>query len=309
MDCPTAGTRPEIEPSAVRARLDRCVLAMAEPPKNKIPPWAAEPLAQLSQSQLDVAWVHSLTIVGLRSIINRHEAFALYDAAIREMLKLNLDVIKEMDEAEDKTMLSMETAFAEQAHREVSNEFPILNSQTAVSVWSTIECFVEDVLVAWLANDPEFVNSERVGKIKIQYSDYHRMSESELNYLVISELQRDLPRGHEIERFESLLALAGLPGNLDAEVKRDLIELGHVRNVLLHRRGIADAKFVQACPWLNIKVGERVKINSDTAQRYLLAGGSYYQSMQARISAYFRPRRGLSPKAGAVADGSTDSGR
>jgi hypothetical protein len=97
-----------------------------------------------------------------------------------------------------------------------------------------------------------------------------------------------LSQKHEIEKLESLLGLVGLSGFINADVKRNLIELGHIRNVLLHRRGIADAKFVQACPWLTIRVGERVEVNSTAVERYTDATLSYQGLMLARMKAVFK---------------------
>jgi hypothetical protein len=191
-------------------------------------------------------------------IIRYHETLVVGDARIRDLKSKLLELGGESEEPEsaeaEEEIRMQRRALAKEradlAQREVSNGFPVLHSQQVVSIWSSIECFVEDMLVAWLANDPEAMKSERVRKIKIPLTDFDRMSESERKYFLVSELQRDpeFARKNEIEKFESLLALAGLFGNIDAAVKRDLIELGHTRNVLLHRRGIADAKFVQACP-------------------------------------------------------------
>jgi hypothetical protein len=270
---------------------------MTHTEKHKIPPWAEEPLTQLIDSLGSTIDFYYLTIEGLKSIIHQHEIMVMGDARIEELRLKVLQAggtLKKTEDAEAKEKnkernRKQAKARAERAQREVSNGFPVLHSQHVVSIWSAIECFVEDVLVAWVANDPEFMQSERIQKIKIPLADFDRISESERKYFLISELQRDqsFSRRNEIEKFELLLALAGLSGNIEAEIKRDLIELGHVRNVLLHRRGIADAKFVQACQWVKVRVGAHVQINSTTVERFVFAAVSYAESMRNRMEAYF----------------------
>lgn len=270
---------------------------MADTDKHKVPPWAREPIIQFIDSIASTHDFYHLTIDGLRSIIHHHEFLVFADARVKENRLRVLEVGGKLEDSEEtRSEESRRTQVRERAkeradlaQREVSSGFPVLHSQQVVSLWSSIECFVEDVLVAWLGNDPELMKSERVRKIKIPLADFSRMSQSERYYFLVSELQRDpgLSLRHEIEKFELLLALVGLSGIIDADVKRNLIELGHVRNVLLHRRGIADVKFVQACPWMAIRVGERVEINSAAVERYSDATISYQEFMWARMKAHF----------------------
>ncbi len=260
------------------------------------PRWAMEPLDQFLESIRSTHDFYHLTIDGLRMIIRHHEFLVVTDERIKELNSRLLELGGEPKETERAQEISraqhreQAKERADLAQREVSNGFPVLHNQQVVSLWSSIECFVEDVLAAWLANDPQVMRNERVRKIKIPLSDFDRLNESERKYYLVSELQRDpgLSQRHEIERFETLLAIAGLSGVIDADVKRDLIELGHIRNVLLHRRGIADAKFVQACPWLTTRLGERVVVDSSAVERYTAAAMRYLELMLARMKVLFK---------------------
>lgn len=271
-------------------------IRMTDTEKGMFPRWAMEPLDQFLESIRSTHDFYHLTIDGLRMIIRHHEFLVVTDERIKELNSRLLELGGEPKETERAQEISraqhreQAKERADLAQREVSNGFPVLHNQQVVSLWSSIECFVEDVLAAWLANDPQVMRNERVRKIKIPLSDFDRLNESERKYYLVSELQRDpgLSQRHEIERFETLLAIAGLSGVIDADVKRDLIELGHIRNVLLHRRGIADAKFVQACPWLTTRLGERVVVDSSAVERYTAAAMRYLELMLARMKVLFK---------------------
>ena len=132
----------------------------------------------------------------------------------------------------------------------------------------------------------------------IALSDFSAMNEVERNYYLVSELQRDLkpPRKFGIDRFEALLEIFGLSGPLDGNVRRELMEMENVRNVLLHRRGIADMKLLETCPWLTLCVGDRVPIDEARLQRYAGAMFDYVSLLIKRIKAYYASQTGSARK-------------
>jgi hypothetical protein len=118
------------------------------------------------------------------------------------------------------------------------------------------------------------------------------MNESERNYHLISELRRELKPGHRssIEVFESVLHLFGLKGAMDPDLKRNLIELEHVRNLLLHRRGIVDSRFLDSCPWTTFRMGTVITPDGASVERYSSAVLDYYEVLFARIKRYFESK-------------------
>ena len=273
-------------------------MQMLDSKSAQIPRWALEPLSQFLDSIQSTHDFYHLTIDGLQMIIRHHELIIIGNARIEELKSRVLELGVAPEEVADSEIKENQRARvrkqakerADLAQREVANGFPVLHAQQVVSLWSAIECFVEDILVAWLSNAPEAMKSERLRKIKIPLADFDRMTESERKYFLVSELQREpgLSQRNEIEKFESLLELAGFSGKIYACVKRDLVELGHVRNVLLHRRGIVDAKFRQACPWMSVGIGQQVGVNSDSVERYSAAVLSYFQLIVERMKTSFK---------------------
>jgi hypothetical protein len=181
---------------------------------------------------------------------------------------------------------------ADLALREVSSGFPVLHSQQVVFLWGAIEAVVEDTLVAWLKNE-KFVGKEQgLRKIKVSVADFNAMSEIERNYHLVSEYRRELRPRHRssIEVFESILHEFGLQGAMDPELKRGLIELEYVRNVLLHRRGIADSRFLEGCPWTTVKIGAAIIPDEKSVGKYTDAVLDYCELLLGRIKRYFESK-------------------
>jgi len=123
---------------------------------------------------------------------------------------------------------------ADLALREVSSGFPILHSQQVVFLWGAIEAVVEDTVAAWLKNESSVGKEQRLRKIKVSLADFSAMNETERNYHLVAELRRELRPSHRssIEVFESILHQFGLQGAMDAQLKRNLIELEYVRKTM-----------------------------------------------------------------------------
>ena len=67
-----------------------------------------------------------------------------------------------------------------------------------------------------------------------------------------------------------------------------MLELANVRNVLVHRSGIADQRLITTCPWLGIKMGERVKVNSEMFSRYSVVTPTYAAIVFRRVILHFK---------------------
>lgn len=178
------------------------------------------------------------------------------------------------------------TKDAELAAREVDNGFPLLHAQAAVTIWGSLEYLVSDFVASWLANQPSAVQVEQVSKLKIRFGDFISLNEEERYYyltdLLDRETQGNLRRG--VDRFENLLEVFDLGGTVPEDTRKALWELFHVRNCLVHRRGLADRRLIQACPWLNLSAGELSRVDHaarevprryDPVRPYALAAGSF----------------------------------
>jgi len=59
----------------------------------------------------------------------------------------------------------------------------------------------------------------------------------------------------------------------------------HVRNVIVHRSGRADRRFVDACPDWGAKVGEPLKITQKQCTNYQHAVSEYVLAVAERVAA------------------------
>jgi hypothetical protein len=260
---------------------------MTERQKTELPQWACGPVDQFLESARRSNDFYHLTVHGLRVIIHYDNRVDVLTAELEKYD--NEDGLGTRERNSEDESRKAASKIAEQAKKEVNEGFPILHQQQIVSCWGSLESLIEDLLVAFLANEPTVMKCEQVRRIKVGLSDFGAMSEVERSYYLISELQRDLrpPRKHGIDKFEGLRDIFGLSGTLDCNVRRELIEIENIRNVLLHRRGIADKKLLEMCPWLTLSVGDRVPMDEASLTRYTGAVFDYVELLIDRIKSYY----------------------
>ena len=145
---------------------------------------------------------------------------------------------------------------------ETDNGFPFFYGLATVAIWGALEAFIEDLLVLCLENDSNLMRLEPIAKIRVSISQFESMPAEERRYYIIDTVERDIRSKykHGASRFESLLRTFDLGGAIDDDPKRTLLELASIRNVLVHRSGIADQRLITTCPWLGIKIGEIVSM-------------------------------------------------
>lgn len=158
-------------------------------------------------------------------------------------------------------------------------------AQSIVTIWGTLEAHLEDVLVTALSNDKRFLASDTIQKVKIPIALLETTTSTERLELLVDTIQRELnskfKRG--IGQFESVFEAFGLPGTIDSETKRTFIEFSAVRNLIAHRRSVADKRFVESCPWLGLSVGAPFMATSAMLWQYIGAACLYASSIQERI--------------------------
>jgi len=57
----------------------------------------------------------------------------------------------------------------------------------------------------------------------------------------------------------------------------------HVRNVIVHRGSVADRRLILACPWLNLKAGDKVEITHEILGKYFKALNDYLMIVIRRL--------------------------
>ena len=96
------------------------------------------------------------------------------------------------------------------------------------------------------------------------------------------EVRSSMQKG--IGRFEAIIQPLGLHGAVPDAVRRTFFELSEVRNAIIHRRRVADKRFVSSCPWFGAKVGDEMLLGEQHFNRYELASRWYIFELDQRFS-------------------------
>ena len=131
-------------------------------------------------------------------------------------------------------------ALAKFAEKECDDGFPLLHAHTLVGAWSAMENAIEDALVGTLMNEPTLLQAEAFSKIRIPLTEFEVLEKDERMRFLVEELERGQGLGKKqgVDGFEMLLEHVTLGGPVDAEIKKTLWEIYHVRNVIVHRGAV-----------------------------------------------------------------------
>jgi hypothetical protein len=171
------------------------------------------------------------------------------------------------------------------ALKQYEQQYPLVIEQALVSLWGCIETTVEQVSTLWLQRHPGMLGEKPFAKLRVRVAEILSLEESERTRLLIEELDRSLadcvPAG--IDRFEAVLKAIGLNGDLDPGVRRALVELYQIRNIYVHRGGLADRHFRRVCPWRSESVGEPIRVLPEHIYAYSTVVTSYAHALHDRV--------------------------
>jgi hypothetical protein len=259
--------------------------------------WAWDPFNSFSRDMHRAINFYGLTMQGLNTVAAQAPRLEELYAQLREANEqcrqqaqtLDLEIGDFYEDKEHEGVDEETRQASALAQLEVDEGFPTLHRQVALSLWSSLEWLISNLLANWLANEPNALSIENVRKVKVSIADYENFSGMDKYYYLLSEIERDtksaLKQG--VGRFESTLEVFGLGGSVPDTIKKDLFEFGQVRNVLVHRNGMADARFVLACPWLKLSTGQAVTVDEARLTRYFHAVSEYVNLLIARLKSHF----------------------
>jgi hypothetical protein len=170
------------------------------------------------------------------------------------------------------TQFSMEEAqeAAQFAESERERNYPFFHAHALIGLWAGFEAAVKDLRMGFLMNDPAILQKDEFAKIRIPLRDFELLEKEERMRFLLDEFEKSqgIGRKHGADRFEVLLEPFGLSGVLIPEIKKDLREMHHIRNVLVHRGAKADRRVIEGCPWLGFSVGEEITVSPEVIHRY-----------------------------------------
>lgn len=247
---------------------------------DEIPDWAAEPFQNFLYRQEELDRILHLAKRGI-SVLKQ------VPGVIEALAGLSADA--KMTEEHISVKLESALNEAELAKKEETRGFPLLHSQAVVLQWAYLDALVRTFLVSWMTHEPAALKTEAVKKAQKQISDVRTRSDEEKYARILDTIEQNLnTRSLEgIVRFEVLLEQFELSGKVPDEIKKDLLEMFHVRSIIVHNGGIADVHFVEACPWIALNTGEPVSVNKDAFKRYTLATTEYVLALIKRVQSRF----------------------
>jgi hypothetical protein len=159
-----------------------------------------------------------------------------------------------------------------------------------VAAWSAFEACIEDFCKGVLQANMAIIGNPDFEKIKIPVGELLAPEDEKLDN-VYQAMQDSVGKSQGVNRFEGLLKLVGLNGQVPKVIKEGFFAAQMVRNVWAHKAGTADLKFVRQAPHLGYTQGELVSITTEQLTDYLTAILAY----AAIITNRHRAEHGLGP--------------
>ncbi len=245
--------------------------------KPRAPKWATQPFRDFIEQAERLGHLLDLSISGI--------------SMLRGAPKIVQVLAKVEEDFSEEAHSRLETAKkeAELAYREVNDGFPLLHAQTTIALWSALEAAIRLFIVRWLQNHKQAMEIGEIQKLRVKIGEYERLEGEDRFSYILDRLEQELsgPLKTGITRFESLLEPFGLSGPVDEDVRRNLFELNQIRNILVHRSGFADRRFVDSCPWMKLRVGDPVKVSQEMTSYYFQSVMDYTLELIMRIGEYF----------------------
>jgi hypothetical protein len=180
------------------------------------------------------------------------------------------------------------------AKEERTAAFPYVFSLAVIKLWSILETWSDDLLVAELRSPEKCRDQRLLMSLEGPLLDFAKAGQDEQAELLATELKLAVkaPLKLGVSRFEALFEPLGLDGPVPDVVRKTIFELSQARNVIVHRGAIADKRFVEACPWLALGIGQPLLLGPTHFHCYALGARWYVVELDRR----FTDRDGAAPR-------------
>jgi hypothetical protein len=154
------------------------------------------------------------------------------------------------------------------------NNFGSFFKPYSILIWTHLETFIKNFIVAWIKTNSQ---SLEIPIVKATYEKLQNYEDEEEKYHALIdnlELRVRSPNSFGIKKFENILRIFSLDGEVDKDIQNALLELQQVRNLLVHRRGIVDKKILDICNWV-VSYGKEVFIDQEIFEWYIESSFKY----------------------------------
>ena len=173
--------------------------------------------------------------------------------------------------------------------------YSYLHGLACVRLMTILETAVEEVVVSAFLKLPVPWSQPPLSRLQGPLLPFMRLSEEDRAAQLLELLSREInaPFQPGCAKFECLLEAVGLSGRVLPSVRRLILELSESRNVVVHKGGRVDSRFLQRCPWSTLKPGDDLAIDNRTYQRFSEASRWYLFEVYRRWTTIAYP---LMPK-------------
>jgi hypothetical protein len=201
------------------------------------------------------------------------------------------DLLRALWERDPEKAADLEEAdgAARLAKSEAENDYPLLHAQAVISLWSFLEASVRMLFATLMMKDSRALLVPALRKVKVNLATYEGLEEIDKYLYVLDLLEEGMGtrRRPGASRFDDLFAAFEMDAATPPDVVRCLLELYHVRNVLVHRHGRVDRRLLEDCPWLALLEGSELLISHKAYHQYSSALNVYMFYLTNRVLAHF----------------------
>lgn len=170
------------------------------------------------------------------------------------------------------------------AKRHMESGFAYLYELMAIKFWSILEAGIEEISVECLKRPDECKDAALLRSLKGPLIEFSSASSDQRAEFLLSELKASTRSALKIGAnvFEVILEPLGMAGPVDDPANKIILELQQTRHILVHRRGVVDKRFLDACPFLSYQIGDRVVVTQESVRRFGIGVGLYNIELQRR---------------------------
>lgn len=163
--------------------------------------------------------------------------------------------------------------------------YTIVFAHALADCWEALQRLVEDLLIAWLLNYPAAPKLPDVTKVKLPLADFMSLDDEGRMRLLINELQsaKRAKFNMGIGQFDELLKVFDLKFGVDEQLRKELLAMQQLRNVIVHRDMVVDRRLAEQCTWLGLRPGDRLSVPIYEYHRYLKAARKYAYDLELHV--------------------------
>lgn len=171
------------------------------------------------------------------------------------------------------------------ARTQQNSGFPLIYRVVVLQLASILEAAIDRAACYLIQNFSETSRDNFPKSVKVSVVDFISLDTAEKATAILDAIKQELKSkaAFGVEKYEALLGAFGFSGSVPASIKQSLSELTQVRNLLVHRTGVIDDKFLRLCPWRKLNRGDQIVLTDADFNSYCAATDWYIFDVFERL--------------------------